>query len=515
MENNNSKTALFLTPKKWTVGIILVFLLLAGFAVRLIDFADLPLDFAPTRQLHSLIMARGIYYQMDTPQTIALDPELRSVGISSGEIQPKVEPTIMEHLAAYTYALLGREWPNAGRLFSILFWVIGGIPLFMLCKRVISVNGGFVALAFYLFVPFGIYASRSFQPDPLMIMCILWALYFQFNWSQTSSTRNAILAGIFTGLAIFVKATAAYFVGLPLAWFVLSSGFKNWVRDWLVYLMAGLSLLPAILFNVLSATVWGNEGSIFGSRFFPELFIDPKWYLRWFMTGKSIVGYFPLILGLLGFFFIKRKDFKIFYLALWVSYLLFGFTFAYHIYTHNYYSLPLIFMIAFGFGTLTDVLFQKLESLNLHLISRALVILLLVGSAGISLMVARQNLLSANYQHEAAYWKELGDKISLDHKVVALSHDYSYRLDYWGFALARNWPTRGDQAVEELNGIDTPDFASYFTSETGGMDYFLVTLIGDFEAQTDLHDYLFAHYPYEQGDGYYLFDLRNPLGVTN
>jgi len=46
------------------------------------------------------------------------------------------------------------------------------------------------------------------------------------------------------------------------------------------------------------------------------------------------------------------------------------------------------------------------------------------------------------------------------------------------------------------------------------MDYFLVTLIGDFEAQTDLHDYLFANYPYEQGDGYYLFDLHHPLGTV-
>ena len=68
------------------------------------------------------------------------------------------------------------------------------------------------------------------------------------------------------------------------------------------------------------------------------------------MTGKSIVGYFPLMLGMLGFFFIKRKDFRILYLALGIGYLLLGFTFAYHIYTHDYYSLPLIVMVALGFG---------------------------------------------------------------------------------------------------------------------------------------------------------------------
>jgi hypothetical protein len=169
-------------------------------------------------------------------------------------------------------------------------------------------------------------------------------------------------------------------------------------------------------------------------------------------------------------------------------------------------------MVAIGFGIIADVIFQKLESLELSRVFRILVVLLLLGSAGISAMITRYNLLSSSYRHEAAYWKALGEKIGLDHKAVALSHDYGYRLDYWGFTLAKNWPTRGDQVVEELGGTTPPDFASYFKSETEGMDYFLVTLIGDFEAQTDLHDYLFTHYPYVQGEGYYLFDLRHPLG---
>lgn len=511
MEDNASKTALFFTPRKWRITLILVIFLLVGFAVRLIDFTDLPLDFAPTRQLHSLIMARGFYYQMDTPETNALDPDLRNIAIHSGELQPVVEPLIMEHLAAWIYALLGKEWPNAGRLLSIIFWVAGGIPLFLLARRLVSLNGAFIALAFYLFVPFGIYTSRSFQPEPLMMLCILWALYLQLNWEQAPSTKNAILAGVATGLAVFVKATAVFFVGLPLAAFVLTSGIKKRVRDWRVYLMAGLSLLPALAYNIISATLGGNEGSLLGSRFFPALYIDPLWYLRWFMTGKSIIGYFPLILAMFAFFFIKERKLNTLYLSLGIGYLLLGFTFAYHIYTHNYYSLPLILIAALGLGVIADILFQRLENNNLHWVSRALVVLLLIGSAGISIMVARQELNSASFRHEAAYWKDLGEQIGSDSKVIALAHDYGDRLDYWGFIRSRSWPSRGDQAVNELGGSDAPKFSYYFKSQTEGMDYFLVTLISDFEAQTDLHDYLFATYPYVQGDGYYLFDLRNPL----
>ena len=41
----------------------LVLLLGLGFAIRLYDLTDLPLDFHPTRQLLSALKARGMYYQ--------------------------------------------------------------------------------------------------------------------------------------------------------------------------------------------------------------------------------------------------------------------------------------------------------------------------------------------------------------------------------------------------------------------------------------------------------------------
>ena len=222
-------------------------------------------------------MARGIYYQMDTPQTNALDPEIRSVGISSGAIQPKVEPTIMEHLAAYTYALIGTGMAKCRQIIFHSFlgdwWdsIIFTCQTVDLHSMVHLLLWRFTYLYLLAFLP-----AVHFQPDPLMVMCMMWALYFQYKWSETPSTRNAILAGLFTGLAIFVKATSAYFVGLPLAWFCFDKGIQE-LGQRLAHLPDGcLALLPAILFNVISATVGGNEGSIFGSRFFPSLLSIPN-----------------------------------------------------------------------------------------------------------------------------------------------------------------------------------------------------------------------------------------------
>ncbi len=70
----------------------MIALLVAGFAVRMLDLTDPPLDFAATRQLHSLILARGFYYQMETPSLQSLPVEQRQLGIKAAEQELQVEP---------------------------------------------------------------------------------------------------------------------------------------------------------------------------------------------------------------------------------------------------------------------------------------------------------------------------------------------------------------------------------------------------------------------------------------
>jgi hypothetical protein len=69
--------------------------------------------------------------------------------------------------------------------------------------------------------------------------------------------------------------------------------------------------------------------------------------------------------------------------------------------------------------------------------------------------------------------------------------------------------------VQELSGATNPEFETLFKQEIEGKDYFLVTLIGDFEAQTDLYNYLLSNYSFEQGEGYYLFDLKSTISKGN
>jgi len=510
--STQTSTALFLKPRKSVVIMLLVLFLLAGLGIRLIDLDDLPLDFATTRQLHSFIMARGLFYELDTPATRAIPEDIRQFAIITGRSEPQIEPPVMEYLVAYIYALIGKESMLVARLLSIAFWIIGGIPLFLLARRLTTINGAFIALSLYLFNPFGTIASRSFQPDPLMVMLIIWALYFQFKWLDDDKVTSALFAGIFTGLAVLIKTPAVFFVGISMVGVVLLKGLKKSLRDWRVYLVAAISLLPAVIYTSLSATVGGNAGAIFGARWVPALFSDPKWYLNWLMLARLVVGFYPIIISLLGFFLIKEKKYQVIFFCMWLGYLLYGFMFAYHIYTHDYYHLPLIPIIAVGFGVVGGELFSLLESRQMSRFFRVLVMLLFVFSLGLNVMKSRSEMIGASYRHEAKYWKDLGEKIGQDSPVIALTHDYGYRINYWGFIQPTLWPTQGDLTVKELIGSTDPEFETLFKMRTEGKEYFLVTLLGDFESQANLYKQLFENYPYEQGDGYYLFDLTHPLG---
>jgi len=510
-ESQVNQTALFLKPTKPVIIILVTLFLLAGLGVRLIDLDDLPLDFATTRQLHSYIMTRGLYYQMDTPETNAIPEATRQFAIETGKSEPQIEPPIMEYLVAFIYRLLGHESMVVARLLSISFWIIGGIPMFLLARKLTTLNGAFIALALYLFNPFGTIASRSFQPDPLMVMFIVWALYFQFEWAEKDTLKTSLLAGIFTGLAVFTKISCVFFVGFSMIAIVLVKGLKVSLKNKHVYLIAAISLVPALVYYLISATVGGNSGAIFGARWVPALFSDPKWYLNWFMMAKSVVGYYPIVIALLGFFLLRDKKHRIVYFCLWLGYLLYGFMFAYHIYTHNYYHLPLIPIVALGFGAVGGEIFKTLENRSMHWFAKILVMLLFLFSVGLCVMKSRGDMIGESFRHEAKYWKELGNKIGQRSSVIALTHDYGYRLNYWGFIQPQLWPTQGDLTVKELIGSTDPEFETLFKMKTEGKDYFLVTLQNDFESQSNLSTYLFDHYPYEEGDGYYLFNLRTPL----
>ena len=184
---------LFNTRAAWITALLVIFIL--GFAIRFYDLADLPLDFHPTRQLRSALIARGMYYQTlkDAPA------DQRAFAIQQWKFLASLEPEFFERVVAFTYQFTGEKvW--IARIYSSLFWLVGALFLFLLARELTSMDGALAASAFYLFSPYAVIASRSFQPDPLMVMLIIifwWAVY---KWS-TITFGGRVAPRAFAGLA--------------------------------------------------------------------------------------------------------------------------------------------------------------------------------------------------------------------------------------------------------------------------------------------------------------------------
>ena len=171
-----------LPSKLFNWRVLLILLLLLGAALRFINLTVPPLDFHPVRQLRNLIVARSIYYQLlsnPDPQKLALSKAFyNAVG--------QYEPPITESITAWTYTWTGGENIAVPRVYETLFWLLAGLALFDLARRIASPTSALIALAYYLVLPFAVQASRSFQPDPLMTSSFVVGIYFLYRWSTPS-----------------------------------------------------------------------------------------------------------------------------------------------------------------------------------------------------------------------------------------------------------------------------------------------------------------------------------------
>ncbi|MEW6031095.1 MAG: ArnT family glycosyltransferase [Chloroflexota bacterium] len=511
----------------------LVLLFLAALAIRLYDLTDLPLDFHPTRQLFSALKARGMYYLSLT----GLPHWMRAEANQQMNLRVTVEPEIIERLVAFTWRFTGDElW--VARVYSIAFWLIGGIFLYLLARDLFSPDGALFAAAFYLFLPYGIYASRSFQPDPLMVTLILGFWWAIVRWAEEISPRRregredalalrevdspsrssrlrgsnwlwVILASLFGGLAIFIKLSAAFFViggalGAALGRFNLREIFRNPQ----VYAMAILGALPGAAWVIYGISS-GFLGQQFGGRFIPSLLVSPSYYLGWLQMIGNVLGPLTIALALLGLFFVREKKTRALSFGLWGAYFAFGFFFNYHISTHDYYSLPLIPIAALSLTPLAELgLAHLTESTSGSRVKRTLAASVLTLGLFAVVWNARGVLKSVDYRPEADMWAEIGETLGHPAPVAALTQDYGARLAYWGWETAVNWPRSSDFEYSELRGGGS-DYEKRLGQLAG--KFFLVTDFDDLKRQPQLEEYLLQFPVFAEGEGYIIYDLRKGL----
>jgi hypothetical protein len=508
MEQNLEET--FFGRSRWLLISTLVVIFALGFGIRFYDFSDPALDFHATRQLRAHLMARGFYHKwFYDPSSEEWQRQMAVEQLEGSEI---IEPPLFEMAMAVVYKIAGVEQPLIARGFAIVFWMIGGLVLFLFASNLTNVDGALFALAFYTFLPFGVVASRSFQPDPLMVMWMILTWLAFYRWQQTGQWKWTILAGLSAGMALLTKNVAIFFLLPPIAAvLLLKPGLKKTLGNPQAWVLAGLAALPTLIYTLYG--LWVLElGAQFEGRFFPELLRDPAHYVKWLNEVLKIMSFPAFLGGLLGMFIFKKPVQRAFLIGLWVGYGLYGLLFPYHFLTHSYYHLPLVPMVALSLAAVVDPIFARIVNLKLGLVPQ--LVIFVVFAFGILFQIWQSRVIFAadDYHHEPAYWEAVGEVVGHDTQIVALSQDYSNRIAYYGWINPLNWPGVGHFKYRELRGGKPVEFDTWFAEYTENMDYFLVTRIKELDRQPELKEALYNGYQiFAEGPGYLVFDLSQPL----
>jgi hypothetical protein len=499
----------FFDSSRLLLIITLLLLFGLGFGIRLYQLTNLPLDFQPTRQLLSMLKARGMYYATGVANIPAWQ---RQMAIQQWKTRADVEPSILENIVAFTYRFTGEHFWVA-RIYSSLFWIIGGIFLFFLVRSLISVDGAVIAVAYYLFFPYAVIASRSFQPDPMMVMSILsfwWAFHHWTSLPQEGEWMRwlwTVLAGLLGGLAILIKFSAAFFVvGGALGLVLGKYSLRDLLRKPQLWVMALLGVLPAAAYLYDGLVLNNFLRQQFGGRFFPSLLLSPVNYINWESKAAMAAGGLAIMLGLLGLFFVRQRNARFFLYGVWGMYLLYGLYFDYHIATHDYYQLPFIPIVAVSIAPLADWFLPRLAELSTGRWLRVAALGVFAFGMFSAFWDVRNTLKAVDYRPQAAMWAEIGDKLQHQAFVAALTQDYGEPLNYWGWQNAEIWPNSGDIDYHELRGASF-DSTRNFSRVVRTDRFFVVTDFQELDRQPDLKKSLSAFPVYAQGDGYVVYDL--------
>ncbi len=481
-----------------------VLITLMGIGLRLIDLQEPPLDYHPTRQLRAALITRGLYYQL-LPSP---DPATRDLAIDLKEGQWAGEPSIFETLVALSYLIAGGEYLWISRLWGILFWLAGGVFLFKAAQRLTDESGALVTLAYFWILPFGVYASRSFQPDVLFVPALAFAAYACLRWASERTAIWTVAVGLGSGLAILIKGQHAPIVaGMILGVFLAcETDLRDLLRNRQAWAIVGIAAaIPAgYYFSSLGPDATGRLSeyslSVIGSL------LEPSFYVRWAVFIDNLVYLGFALLGLAAIAFLPRVG-RGLALGLWFGYVFYGLLFSYLIRTHDYYSLPLVPIVAFSLAPVGAALAPKISQL-----ARRWQLFV----AGVSLLsilypawIARSGILGTDYSSEPLGWIKMGRQLPKQGSIIGLTHDYGARIAYYGWRRVGIWPTSADFEFSALQGRNqAASFEQEFDDRTQNYDYFLVTLFNELDKQPELAEKLYDDYPIAiDGDGYLLFDL--------
>jgi hypothetical protein len=378
-----------LSPR--SVGLILFGLVLVGVIARLYHI-EVPLfDWHVYRQHDTAAMARNFF---DGPMNI-LYPTVDWRGASPGFVE--VEFQIYTFPVAILYHVFGpHEW--VGRAFNILVYVFSAILLFHFTRRLFDDRAALFATFVYTFVPLSFFQTRAFQPDALLALGSLAALYFFWRWTEDERIGHLLLSGVGLCIAALIKPPSLY-LGVPLLYLAGRRFGLGMFRQRALWIFAIVVLVPPILWFSHAYRLWevyGNTFGLLGRKTVAGIWAigDPRWGELASMLVRRLVheiatppGLLLLAVGALAR--VRGRNLVLLWWA--IGFALFVLLVPRGNWGHDHYQLPLVFITAAYMGFGATLLLDR------GIFTKSVLALLLVALLGFSARQLRPMLRDAGH----------------------------------------------------------------------------------------------------------------------
>lgn len=318
-------------------------ILLFAFIIRLYHITFPVSGWHSWRQADTAAIAKNFYENGFN----ILYPQIDWGGSTPGYVESEFQ--LYPFIVSLLYYFFGVN-DFGGRILSVIFSVLTIYGLYLLTRKIISETAALWSAFIYAVIPLNIYYSRSFMPESMMLMCIVYGILFFYMWIKNERWKYYWLSFIFISLAILLKIPTLY-IGLPLLYLAYQKyKVKSFAKP-MLWLFAVLVLLPVFLWYYHAHELLLNGGFSFGIWGFGvdkwgnfNLLITPSFYNDIFVKSiaerhLTYAGFILFVVGL----FIKRThdDEKLFDFWL-ISVLIYFLIVSGGNKAHEYYQLPFI-----------------------------------------------------------------------------------------------------------------------------------------------------------------------------
>ena len=391
---------------------------------------------------------------------------------------------------------------------------MSSIFLFLIARR-FSQNDlpCYIAVAYYLFTPFAVIASRSIQPDAVMVAALLVAIWSTLRYYEQPSVGRFLICGFIAACAVFIKPSSTILtIAFIFAFYsLIHFGFSKSLSRPSNYLFILFLMAPCVISFLLSRSDT-NLNSIAMGNFIPQWIFTLYFWKGWAVMLARLVSPPTLMFACLGMIGLLKTNYRPLIYGYWAGYFAWSVISTFTTPSHDYWHLQIIPLIALGLSNFTDMILPALEK---RFSKPLLYTLALCSSLYILFHEYRQNVFpyyTTENKDFIAFTQEIGDTVEHSAHCVILAYNYGKPECYYGNFAARFWPVTQDfwaQAFQTKLLSAEERYQKYFAPHHP--EYFIISRnLSDFNKQPDLKNFLYKNFKLvKETPRLIVFDLRS------